>query len=162
MTNTGDSNTDYQELRRLLLRARDEIDEALAAIAPLGRNRDNDFLLYLEVEQIRARVTEAANEVLPAEPDFNLEDEEEAETYPICEDCSYYADSPHLVCAVHPTGPVEADCPDYEDAVGETVQYPLDTPYQNPWHPDPEENWSPPGTRYVNGELVFVGQDDLN
>ncbi len=31
----------------------------------------------------------------------------------------------------------------------------------NPWHPDPEENWSPPGTKYVDGELVFIERDLL-
>ena len=155
MTNGERTNPDYQELRWLLLLARDEIDEALEAIAPLERNRDNDFMLYLEVERIRAKVTEAANEVLPEEPDFNLENEEKVEACPTCEDCGYYADSPYLVCALHPTGP-EDNCPDYEDAVGEATLLPFDEPYENPWHSDPEENWAPPGTKYVNGELIFV------
>lgn len=158
MTNRDGTNTDYLELRRLLLRARDGIDEVLAAIASLEREASTDFALYLEVEQVKVRVTEAANELLPNDPDFNLEAEDE--TY--CEDCGYYADSTYLVCALHPTGPVELDCSDYEDAVREAVQLPLDKSYENPWHPDPEENWSPLGTKYVDGELVFVGQDDLS
>ncbi|MGB3405451.1 MAG: hypothetical protein WBA77_22390 [Microcoleaceae cyanobacterium] len=32
----------------------------------------------------------------------------------------------------------------------------VDDTINNPWHPDPDENWSPPGTKYVDGELVFI------
>ena len=168
MTNRSDSNTDYRELRRLLLQARDEIDEVLEAIASLERDRDNDFMLYLEVGKIKAKVTEAANELLPENPDYSvpwpdgfdpwssLEDEaDEDEIIGVCDGCVYYTENLHLVCAVHPTGPVGDSCPDYDGATEDAVQFPLDTPYENPWNPDSEENWSPLGTRYVDGELVF-------
>ena len=41
--------------------------------------------------------------------------------------------------------------------IGEAVE--VDDTINNPWHSDPEENWSPPGTKYVDGELVFVEED---
>lgn len=84
-----------------------------------------------------------------------------------CFTCRYYSWDFHLVCAVHPTGPENETCKDfdhdpeteailYEDflGVGEAVEE--NGSINNPWHPDPDENWSPPGTKYVDGELVFV------
>jgi hypothetical protein len=41
--------------------------------------------------------------------------------------------------------------------VGEPVE--VGRTINNPWHCDPEENWAPPGTKYVVGELVFVEED---
>ncbi|MFY7805775.1 MAG: hypothetical protein ACOVQ7_20395 [Limnoraphis robusta] len=41
--------------------------------------------------------------------------------------------------------------------VGEPVE--VGGTINNPWHCDPEENWAPPGTKYVDGELVFVEED---
>lgn len=31
-----------------------------------------------------------------------------------CQDCSYYAGSEHLICAVHPAGPQLHPCPDFQ------------------------------------------------
>ena len=32
-----------------------------------------------------------------------------------CESCSYFAEVPEMVCALHPEGPEGSDCPDFED-----------------------------------------------
>ncbi|WP_293065482.1 hypothetical protein [Okeania sp. SIO2B3] len=83
-----------------------------------------------------------------------------------CEYCIYNAWHDLIVCALHPKGPNDKNCPDFKTdpelegknfrdflAVGEPVE--INGSINNPYHPDPEENWSPPGTCYVNGELVF-------
>ncbi|MEB3282153.1 MAG: hypothetical protein VKK42_24875 [Lyngbya sp.] len=75
-----------------------------------------------------------------------------------------------MACAVHPTGPNDETCEDFESdpeteailykdflGVGEPVE--VDGAINNLWHCDPEENWAPPGTKYVDGELVFVEED---
>lgn len=87
-----------------------------------------------------------------------------------CFRCRYYSWTHYLVCAVHPSG-VDGDaCPDFEsDPTADAVQY-RDflglgedaEPIDNPWHPDPDENWAPPGTRYVDGELEFVEARDAD
>ncbi|MGB3191129.1 MAG: hypothetical protein WBB43_17120 [Limnoraphis sp.] len=87
-----------------------------------------------------------------------------------CFTCCYYAWDFHLVCAVHPTGPENKTCDDFERdpeteailykdflGVGEPVEQ--NGTINNPWHRDPEENWAPPGTKYVDGELVFVEEN---
>lgn len=84
-----------------------------------------------------------------------------------CFTCRYYSWDCHLVCAVHPTGPEGETCDDFEHdpeteailyqdfmGMGESVE--IEDTINNPWHPDPEQNWAPPGTRYVNGDVVFV------
>lgn len=83
-----------------------------------------------------------------------------------CFTCRYYSWDFHLVCAVHPTGPENESCNDFDhDPETEAILYrdflgvseaEVDDTINNPWHPDPEENCSPPGTKYVDGELVFV------
>lgn len=83
-----------------------------------------------------------------------------------CFTCRYYAWDFHLVCAVHPTGPEDEICNDFDhDPETEAILYQdflgvgeaVDDTINNPWHPNPEENWSPPGTKYVDRELVFEG-----
>lgn len=82
-----------------------------------------------------------------------------------CFTCCYYAWDYHLVCAVHPTGLDDESCDDFESDPGtEGIVYrdflglgELDA--DNPWHSNPEENWAPPGTKYVDGELVFIEED---
>jgi len=87
-----------------------------------------------------------------------------------CYTCRYYAWDFHLVCTVHPSEPDDETCDDFESdpeteailyqdflGLGEPVEE--DDTINNPWHCDPEENWAPPGTKYVDGELVFVEED---
>jgi len=80
-----------------------------------------------------------------------------------CFRCRYYSWTHYLVCAVHPNGVSDDVCPDFESDPQVTVAYDdflglgedADA-IDNPWHPDPDENWAPPGTRYVDGELEFA------
>jgi hypothetical protein len=58
---------------------------------------------------------------------------------PECDRCLLNAHSTFLVCAVHPSGPDEEFCIDFqEDPKGE-----------------PEELWEPIGASYYNGELIL-------
>lgn len=88
-----------------------------------------------------------------------------------CISCRYYAWDYNLVCAVHPTGPDGKTCNDYEFdpeqtgrkfldflGLGESVE--MDGTINNPWSEESEENWSPPGTKYINGELVLIRESD--
>ncbi len=43
----------------------------------------------------------------------------------------------------------------FRDFLGVVEPLEVNGSINNPYHPDPEENWSPPGTRYINGELVL-------
>ncbi len=56
-----------------------------------------------------------------------------------CDRCLLFARNPHLVCAVHPTGPNADTCPDLQ----ENPNAPL------------EELWEPEGASYYNGELIL-------
>ena len=56
-----------------------------------------------------------------------------------CDRCLLFARNPHLVCAVHPTGPHTDTCPDFQ----ENPNAPL------------EELWEPEGATYYNGELIL-------
>jgi hypothetical protein len=84
-----------------------------------------------------------------------------------CICCRYYAWDCHLVCALHPSGPDGKTCSDYQfDAeqtgrkfldflgLGEPVE--INDAVNNPWSEEPADNWSPPGTKYINGELVLI------
>ena len=90
-----------------------------------------------------------------------------------CISCLYYAWDYNLVCAVHPTGPDGKTCTDYECNAEQTGRKFLDFlglgesgesgefgeingAVNNPWSEEPEDNWSPPGTKYINGELVLI------
>ena len=55
---------------------------------------------------------------------------------PQCNNCQFYSGSPHLICAVHPCGPVGKSCPDFKAKS------------------DPEQLWAPQGYFYYNGELI--------
>ena len=58
---------------------------------------------------------------------------------PDCNRCLLYSHNPHLVCAVHPSGPSGNTCLDFrEDPSAE-----------------PEELWEPEGARYIDDELVI-------
>jgi hypothetical protein len=57
---------------------------------------------------------------------------------PECDRCFLYARNPHLVCAVHPTGPNTNTCIDFRE---------------NPNNAS-EELWEPEGASYYNGELI--------
>ncbi|MEG4521085.1 MULTISPECIES: hypothetical protein [unclassified Microcoleus] len=56
-----------------------------------------------------------------------------------CDRCQLYARNPHLVCAVHPTGPDTDTCIDFR-ADPNTAS---------------EELWEPEGASYYNGELIL-------
>jgi hypothetical protein len=87
-----------------------------------------------------------------------------------CISCLYYAWDCHLVCALHPSGPDGKTCSDYQfDAEqtgrkfidflglgesGESVE--INGAVNNPWSEESADNWSPPGTKYINGELVLI------
>jgi hypothetical protein len=58
---------------------------------------------------------------------------------PECDRCFLYPRNPHLVCAVHPTGPNADTCPDFQE---------------NP-DAEPEELWEPEGASYYNRELIL-------
>jgi len=58
---------------------------------------------------------------------------------PECDRCFLYAHNPHLICAVHPTGPNTDTCPDF---------------LENP-DAEPDELWEPEGASYYNGELIL-------
>ena len=84
-----------------------------------------------------------------------------------CICCRYYAWDYHFVCAVHPTGPDGKTCTDYQfdaeqtgkkfiDFLGLGEPDEIDGVINNPWSEEPEDNWSPPGTKYINGELVLI------
>jgi len=38
--------------------------------------------------------------------------------------------------------------------LGEPVE--MNDAVNNPWSEEPADNWSPPGTKYINGELVLI------
>ena len=65
-----------------------------------------------------------------------------------CDRCSFYAHSPYLICAVHPTG-VEGDsCLDFRLAPEPFVA--PDEPLA--WF---EDEWQPEGASYYGGDLVL-------
>ncbi|MBD2302997.1 hypothetical protein [Nostoc sp. FACHB-190] len=57
---------------------------------------------------------------------------------PECDRCLLYAHDPHIVCAVHPTGPNNDSCLDFREDPNAQV----------------EELWQPEGATYYNGELI--------
>ncbi|MEG4407207.1 hypothetical protein [Microcoleus sp. MON2_D5] len=58
---------------------------------------------------------------------------------PECDRCLLYARNPHLVCAVHPTGPNTNTCIDFREDPNTAS----------------EELWEPEGASYYNGELIL-------
>ncbi|MBD1889484.1 hypothetical protein [Coleofasciculus sp. FACHB-SPT9] len=56
---------------------------------------------------------------------------------PECDRCQLNPRIPSIVCAVHPTGPDSDRCLDFRPAA------------------EPPELWAPPGTRFVDNELVL-------
>jgi hypothetical protein len=64
---------------------------------------------------------------------------------PECNRCQLYSHDPHLVCAVHPTGPQDDNCLDFrEDPNAGSV-----------------ELWEPEGASYYNGELILQPRQQL-
>ncbi|MGK7899301.1 MAG: hypothetical protein AB4372_38205 [Xenococcus sp. (in: cyanobacteria)] len=55
-----------------------------------------------------------------------------------CDRCSFYANNPHLVCAINPSGVDSDRCLDFR----------LDPNFQE------EEQWSPKGYSWYDGELI--------
>ena len=83
-----------------------------------------------------------------------------------CEYCIYNARHYAIVCALHPSGVNSKKCPDFKQdpelegknlkdflGVGEPLE--INGSINNPYYPESDMNWSPPGTDYVNGELVM-------
>ena len=81
-----------------------------------------------------------------------------------CQYCIYNAHHYTIVCALHPSGVKTEKCPDFKQdpelkgknfrdflGIGEPAE--INGSINNPFDPEPEENWSPPGYQYVNGEL---------
>ncbi len=64
---------------------------------------------------------------------------------PDCDHCQFYAHDPHLVCAIHPNG-VHGKCLDFR---------------QDPKQAGEEEQWSPDGYYWYDGELFPVRQSTL-
>ncbi|MDJ0617042.1 MAG: hypothetical protein QNJ63_09900 [Calothrix sp. MO_192.B10] len=58
---------------------------------------------------------------------------------PECDRCQFYSHDPHLVCAVHPSGPGGDSCLDFREDPSAEV----------------EELWEPQGARYIDDELVI-------
>jgi len=58
---------------------------------------------------------------------------------PECDRCQLYAHNPHLICAVHPTGPKTDICLDFREDPNIA----------------PDELWEPEGASYYNGELIL-------
>jgi len=58
---------------------------------------------------------------------------------PECDRCLLFARNPHLICAVHPTGPNTNTCIDFQENSDA----------------EPEELWEPEGASYYNGELIL-------
>lgn len=56
----------------------------------------------------------------------------------ICPTCAYHAQSPYLICTLHPTGQPLGYCPDYEAQ----DERPL------------EQDWTPDGAHYDGDDLV--------
>lgn len=88
-----------------------------------------------------------------------------------CDGCFYYSHHYLLVCSLHPEGVEGGFCPDYtadpevagkrfQDFLGiewsDGSEYDdLELSINNPFSLEPDENWTPEGTRFVNGELVI-------
>ena len=62
-----------------------------------------------------------------------------------CQLCLFYSHDPHIVCAIHPTGPVDDNCLDFR----------LDP------NAEAGDQWEPEGASYYNGELVLQPQQRL-
>lgn len=89
---------------------------------------------------------------------------------PNCDRCLFCAHDPHIVCAIHPSGPKSRDCIDFRlnpelegkrfvDFLGLASQRQDDEPYSNPYDLEPDEElWSPEGASYYNGELILQPQ----
>lgn len=89
---------------------------------------------------------------------------------PDCDLCRYCAHDYHLVCALHPAGPTNDNCSDYQpDPELENISFQdflglqhqqrenieADEPYSNPYSLNPnDEQWEPEGASYYNGELI--------
>ncbi|MBW4651664.1 MAG: hypothetical protein KME20_01180 [Kaiparowitsia implicata GSE-PSE-MK54-09C] len=74
-----------------------------------------------------------------------------------CRSCRFNARSPYLVCAVHPAGPDQRRCPDFE-ALTPVDQHPSDSLPQAPTpEPDWMRFWGPSDEEW----LTFWGPEDL-
>ncbi|MFB2771627.1 hypothetical protein ACE1AT_20400 [Pelatocladus sp. BLCC-F211] len=70
----------------------------------------------------------------------------------MCDRCLFYSHDPHVVCAVHPTGPANDTCLDFRpDPELEGKQF---VDFLGIGESD-EEQWEPQGARYINDELVI-------
>ncbi|WP_279308375.1 MULTISPECIES: DUF6464 family protein [Cyanophyceae] len=75
-----------------------------------------------------------------------------------CRSCRFNARSPYLVCAVHPAGPEQRRCPDFE-SLTTVVQRPSgNLPQASVIEPDWMRFWGPSDEEW----LTFWGDEDLN
>lgn len=63
-----------------------------------------------------------------------------------CSRCRFYARSPYLVCAEHPTGVDESHCPDFE------LDLTIPDDEAVAWYGEP---WQPEGASYYGDDLVL-------
>ncbi|MCT7957308.1 hypothetical protein [Laspinema palackyanum] len=86
---------------------------------------------------------------------------------PECHSCRYNAHHYVLFCTVHPSGPTGEICHDYhpdpnlknrqfQDFLGLGAPVDIEAPINNLYTDAPEENWSPVGWQFVEGELRRV------
>ncbi|WP_397443253.1 MULTISPECIES: DUF6464 family protein [unclassified Phormidium] len=74
-----------------------------------------------------------------------------------CRSCCFNARSPYLVCAVHPAGPEQRRCPDFE-SLTPVAQRPSDSSPQTPvMEPDWMRFWGPSDEEW----LAVWGTEDL-
>ncbi len=70
-----------------------------------------------------------------------------------CDHCLFCAHDPHIVCAVHSTGPDDDTCLDFRpDPELEGKQF---VDFLGIGDNNDQEQWEPQGARYVDSELVI-------
>lgn len=75
-----------------------------------------------------------------------------------CRSCRFNARSPYLICAVHPTGPEQRQCPDFE-SLTPLAQQPSNGPPQAPAiEPAWMQFWGPSEDEW----LAFWGPEELD
>lgn len=73
-----------------------------------------------------------------------------------CDRCQFYAHTPYLICAMHPTGVEGERCPDFRPIPPDWAK-PDDDPLS--WYGD---EWQPDGASYYGGELVLQPEQRLS
>ncbi|MGJ3248758.1 MAG: hypothetical protein ACFE0I_22130 [Elainellaceae cyanobacterium] len=79
---------------------------------------------------------------------------------PECNYCMFYADSPHLVCAIHPQGPSSESCLDFREDDHALKHWSAFLGLD--WHTADAERWQPDGEPINIGEFVLQPQRRLS